>query len=156
MNPNDPFPTEGIGEFMSAMGWTPPQGGPSNAVPSRQPKKKVCVVRKNPNFSPNEDISLVKNYLEVSCDPVVNTNQKKESLWSRIMNLYNKKRGHYPERTTRSAQSRWDTIKLEVGKFCSYYSNAMTGNHSGFTDADKVFFYFLFVQYEFVYKQVSC
>jgi hypothetical protein len=101
MNPNgpfptDPYPTEGISEFMFAMGWTPPsQGGPSNAVSSKQPKKKVCAVRKNLNFSPNEDILLVKGYMEVSCDPVVNTNQK-ESLWSRIMNLYNEKRGHYP------------------------------------------------------------
>jgi hypothetical protein len=100
MNPDDPYPTEGIGEFMSVMGWTPPpppQGGPSNAVPSKQQKKKVCAVWKNPNFSSKEDILLVKSYMEVTCDPVVNTNQKKESLWSRIMNLYNENGGHYPE-----------------------------------------------------------
>jgi hypothetical protein len=63
----------------------------------KQPKKKVCAVRKNPSFSLNEDILLVKGYMEVSCDPVVNTNQKKQSLWSRIMNLYNEKRGDYPK-----------------------------------------------------------
>jgi hypothetical protein len=57
----------------------------------------MCAVRKNPHFSLNEDILLVKGNMEVSCDPVVNTNQKKESLWSRIMILYNEKRGHYPE-----------------------------------------------------------
>jgi hypothetical protein len=76
MNPDDPFPTEGIGEFMSAMGWTPPppQGGPSNAAPSKQREKKVCAVSKNLNFSLNEDTLLVKGYMEVSCDPVVNTN----------------------------------------------------------------------------------
>jgi hypothetical protein len=88
------YPYQGVGEFMSAMGWTSCEGGPSNVVPSeppnpvalppnpsavppRQARKKVCVRRKNPNFFPNEDIMLVKSYLEVSCDPVVNTNQKR-------------------------------------------------------------------------------
>jgi hypothetical protein len=52
----------------------------------------VYVVRKNLNFSLNEDILLVKSYLKVSCDPVVNTNQKNESMWSMIINMYNEKR----------------------------------------------------------------
>jgi hypothetical protein len=97
------------------------EGGPSNvpseppnmvvlppnpiAVPPSQVRKKVCARKKNLNFSPNENVMLVKSYLEVSCDPVVNTNQN-ESLWSRIMTQYNERRGHYPEHTTRSAQSR--------------------------------------------------
>jgi hypothetical protein len=134
MNPDRHYPYQGVGEFMYAMGWTSCEGGPSNVVPSeppnsvalpsnpsavppRQARKKVCAGRKNLNFSPNEDIMLIKSYLEVSCDPVVNTNQKKESLWSRIMSQYNKRRGHYLGCTMRSVQSRWDAIKLVVGKF---------------------------------------
>jgi hypothetical protein len=122
MNPDGHYPYQGVHEFMSNMGWTSCEGGPSNVVPSeppnlvalppnpsavppRQVRKKVCAGRKNPNFSPNEDMMLVKSYLEVSFDPVVNTNQKKESLWSRIMSQYNGRRGHYPEYTTRSLQN---------------------------------------------------
>jgi hypothetical protein len=44
-----------------------------------------------PTSPPNEDMMLVKSYLEVSFDPVVNTNQK-EGLWSRIMSQYNGRR----------------------------------------------------------------
>jgi hypothetical protein len=54
------------------------------------------------------------------------------------MKQYNDKRGHYPERTMCSAQSHWDTIKLEVGKFCGYYSEVLRVNRSGMSDADKV------------------
>jgi hypothetical protein len=94
----------------------------TNAAPSKQARKKIYVSKKLSNFSPTEDQMLVRSYLEVSGDAAVGTNQRKESLWSRIMNQYNEKRGHYPERTLRSAQSRWDSIKLEVRKFCGYYS----------------------------------
>jgi hypothetical protein len=155
---------DGISEFMSAMGWSTFEGQPmievliqlSNVVhldgntgqqgsggntssgPSRQARKRVCVQRKNTNFSPLEDMLLVKSYLEVSNDPVVNTSQNMERLWCRICKVYNDKRETYSERTVRSAQSRWDVIMLNVGKLCGYYAEVMRGNHSGMTDADKV------------------
>jgi hypothetical protein len=81
---------------------------------------------------------LVKCYLEVSGDAVLNTAQNKEKLRIRIMNQYNQNRENYPEWTMRSAQNRWDVIKLQVGKFCGYYAEVLRGNHSGMTDADKV------------------
>jgi hypothetical protein len=114
-------------------------GGSSSAVPPKQVRKKVYTLQKKlPNFSPREDVLLVKSYIEVSCDPVVGTSQNKEKLWTRIMNLYNQNSGNYPERSLRSAQSRWDLIKLHVGKFCGYLSVVHRGNHSGMNDADKV------------------
>jgi hypothetical protein len=48
-------------------------GGNTTSGPSKQVRKKVCVQRKNTNFSPLEDMLLVKSYLEASNDPVVNT-----------------------------------------------------------------------------------
>jgi hypothetical protein len=155
---------DGISEFMSTMGWSTFEGQPMNEVPmqlpnvvhldgnigqqgsgdntssgpSRQARKRVCVQMKNTNFSPLEDMLLVKSYLEVSNDPVVNTSQKMERLWCRICKLYNEKRGTYSEGTVRSAQSRWDVIKLDVGKLCGYYAEVMRGNHSGMTNAYKV------------------
>jgi hypothetical protein len=157
MDPGQPLNyTEGFGEFMSAMGWTSFEGQPfnalpmespklvqvggtSNTAPSKQARKKVCVSRtKLPNFSPTEDMILVKCYLEVSGDAVLNTTQNTEKLRIRIMNQYNQNRENYPEWTMRSAQSRWDVIKLQVGKFCGYYAEVLRGNYSGMTDADKV------------------
>jgi hypothetical protein len=79
--------------------------GNTTLGPSKQARKKVCVQKKNSNFFPNEDKLLVMSYLEVSNDPVVNTSQKLERLWCRIVKLYNQKRGSYPERTMRLAQS---------------------------------------------------
>jgi hypothetical protein len=87
--------------------------------------------------SPNEDVLLVKCYLEVSCDPVVNTRQNKDKLWTPIMNQYNQNHGNYPERTLRSAQSCWDVIKLQVGRFCGYIAEVRRGNHSDMTNTDK-------------------
>jgi hypothetical protein len=104
----------------------------------RSKRKKVCVQKKNSNFCPNEDKLLVMSYLEVSNDLVVNTSQKLERLWCRIVKLYNQKRGSYPERTIWSAQSCWDVIKLQVGKFYGYYAEVLRGNHSDMTDADKL------------------
>jgi hypothetical protein len=140
---------DGISEFMSSMGWSTFEGQPMNEVPmqlpnvvyldgnigqqgsgdntssgpSRQARKRVCVQMKNTKFSPLEDMLLVKSYLEVSNDPVVNTSQKMERLWCRICKSYSEGR---------------DVIKLDVGKLCGYYAEVMRCNHSGMTDADKV------------------
>jgi hypothetical protein len=56
------------------------------------------------------------------------------------MNQYNQNRGNYPEQTLRLAQSRWDVIKLQVGRFCGYLAEVQRGNHSGMTDVDKACF----------------
>jgi hypothetical protein len=87
----------GFGELLMSgmhMSW-PEYGGQSpNAVPGEvanpvplpantttdmlnQGRKKVYVGKRLTNFSPNEDKLLVISYLEVSCDALVSTNQKK-------------------------------------------------------------------------------
>ncbi|PVH48216.1 hypothetical protein PAHAL_4G279500 [Panicum hallii] len=71
------------------------------------------------NFSPKEDVFLVKSWLEISCDPIINTGQKKWGFWARIT-------GH-----------RWDTIKAESSKFAGYMANVLRDNPSGMSDADK-------------------
>nr|XP_034594732.1 uncharacterized protein LOC117856487 [Setaria viridis] len=59
-------------------------------------------------------------------------------MWDIIMQRYNLRRGSYPERSLRSLQSRWDIIKAEVGKFSSFYADAIRENPSGMSDADKI------------------
>jgi hypothetical protein len=114
-------------DVVQLDGNTAEKGSCGNTTPGslKQARKKACVQKKNSNFCPNEDKLLVMSYLEVSNDPVVNTSQKLERLWCRIVKLYNQKRGSYSERTMRSTQSCWDAIKLQVGKFCGYYAEVM-------------------------------
>ena len=111
-------------------------------LPIRKGKGKVAASRnKSSNFSPKEDVFLVKSWLEISTDSVINTGQKREGFWARITTRYNKKRGPYPTRSFRSLQSRWDIIKAESFKFSGYMENVIRDNPSGMSDADKVKYY---------------
>jgi len=58
-------------------------------------------------------------------------------MWLRILQRYNLRRGAYPERSVKSLQNRWDTIKAEVGKFSSFHADVIRENPSGLSDADK-------------------
>jgi len=108
-------------------------------APTGKGKRPKVVSRiKLSNFHPEEDVNIVKSWLEISCDPITSTGQKKDSMWSRILQRYNLRRGSYPERSVRSLQSRWDIIKAEVGKFASFYADVVRENPSGMSDADKV------------------
>jgi hypothetical protein len=101
-------------------------------------RNKVAGRVKQSNFLPDEDVNLVKSWLEISCDAVTSNGQKKERMWQRILHRYNTRRGSYPNRSARSLQSRWDTIKAEAGKFAAYYADTLRENANGTSDADKV------------------
>jgi len=99
---------------------------------------KKCVSRtKLGNFNLEEDVNVVKSWLEISWDPITSTGQEKDHMWERILQRYNFRRGSNPERSVRSLQSRWDNVKAEVGKFAAFYANAIRENPSGMSDADK-------------------
>jgi hypothetical protein len=114
-----------------------PAAAPREPTPSR-PRKVNTSQTKMLNFGTHEDVNLVNSWLEVSCDPIINTGQRKERLWNHILVQYNTKRGSYPECSARSLQSRWESIKAEVSKFCNFYDEVLHTNRSGFSDADKV------------------
>ncbi|CAO2039936.1 unnamed protein product [Urochloa humidicola] len=82
----------------------------ASAVPPPVPRKVSR--NKKSNFSANEDTLLCNSWLEISCDPITNTGQRKESFWLRVGNRYNSKRGRYPQRSQKSIESRWDTSDL--------------------------------------------
>jgi hypothetical protein len=112
--------------------------GEGASLPAGRRRKVVPSRTKLSNFSPKEDVFLVKSWLEISCDPIINTGQKKDGFWARITSQYNNRRGSYPERSFRSLQSRWDTIKAEANKFAGYMTDVLRDNPSGMSDADKV------------------
>ncbi|CAO2190292.1 unnamed protein product [Urochloa humidicola] len=51
---------------------------PSEVAKGKGKKKKLS------NFKPEEDIIVVKTWLEISCDPITSTGQKRDRLWERI------------------------------------------------------------------------
>jgi hypothetical protein len=113
--------------------------GRTERVVSRKAKGKAGASKpKGSNFCPDEDHIVVKSWFEISCDPITNTGQRREKFWDRVWRQYNSKRGRYVERSARSLQSRWESIKAEVMKFSSFYDEVLRSNHSGFSDADKV------------------
>jgi len=93
---------------------------------------------KQANFTPEEDVNLVKSWLEISCDPVVNTGQKNENFWVRVIERYDTRRGDFPIRNDRSLQGRWDKIRAASSKFAGYLAEAHRVHASGTSDADKV------------------
>src|SRR6266508_396754 len=106
--------------------------------PSRGRRKGTGTRNKQTNFSAYEDNVLCKAWLEISCDPVTNTGQRKESFWSRVLQRYNSQRSNYPERSQKSLMSRWDYIKAEVSKFSGYMAEMLRRNPSSMNDSDKV------------------
>jgi hypothetical protein len=124
----------------------PPPVGPPMQHVSEAPRVRVGepdagksgAKVKLPNFNPEEDVNLTKWWLNISTDPVVNTGQRKEGFWLRIMKGYNSSRGVYPERSQKSLTTRWDYIKECCTKFSEFYSAVLRLNPSGMSDADKV------------------
>ncbi|CAN6317556.1 unnamed protein product [Urochloa humidicola] len=114
-----------------------PEDGVHEPSMSGSASKAGATKNKLPNFSAYEDNLLCKSWLEISCDAITNTGQRRESFWLRVLNRYNSKCGKYPERTKKSIGSRWEHIKAEVSKFSGYMADVTRSNPSGMSDADK-------------------
>jgi hypothetical protein len=107
-------------------------------------RHKVAATRiKHANFSVQEDNLLYKSWLEISCDPITNTGQRKESFGLRVLNRYNSQRMNFSEGSQKSIMSRWDFIKAEMSKFSGYMAAAIRLNRSGMSDSDKVLLMYL-------------
>jgi len=50
----------------------------SEAPTGKEKRAKVVSRIKLSNFSPDEDVNIVKSWLELSCDPITSTGQKKK------------------------------------------------------------------------------
>ena len=107
-------------------------------VPMKQHPKWNPIGKKLGNFTVDEDKVLVSSWLNVSTDPIVITSQKAEAYWKRITDGYNALRGAHPERTQKSLNKRWDSIKENVSLFSGFYQQVLNRNQSGRTDNDKV------------------
>ena len=98
--------------------------------------KKGCRTK---NFSMHEDNVLISAWLNVSTDPIVGTNQGRETCWGRMKEYYDMhKEEHMPDRPRRSLQARWQEIQKQVSKFKGYLAQIERRNRSGLTTFDKV------------------
>jgi hypothetical protein len=82
--------------------------------------KKAPQRTKLANFTSEEDMRVCQAWLDVSCDPIVNTGEKRQGFWNPITKAYNSLRGSMPERSTKSLMSRWDSIKTQCSTFVGY------------------------------------
>jgi hypothetical protein len=77
-----PLPQYDVGMSATAT-------GSSGASILPHGRRKVTTTRiKQTNFSIYEDNLLCKSWLEISCDPITNIGQRKESFWFRVSLLY--------------------------------------------------------------------
>ena len=113
------------------------EGSRTPAVP-KKPNQRTKLA----NFTDYDDTRVYHAWLAVSCDPIINTGQKRQEFWSWITEAYNARRGTLPERSTKSLMSRWDTIKTQCSTFAGYMMTVLRQNPSGLTDADKVHLYY--------------
>jgi hypothetical protein len=79
---------------------------PAQGSPPAPPVKKAPQRTKLANFTSEEDMRVCQAWLAVSCDPIVNTGQKRQGFWNRITEAYNSRKGSMPERSTKSLMSR--------------------------------------------------
>ncbi|CAO2194709.1 unnamed protein product [Urochloa humidicola] len=114
-----------------------PEDGVHEPSMSGSASKAGATKNKLPNFSAYEDNLLCKSWLEISCDAITKTSQRRESFWLCVLNRYNSKCGKYPERTKKSIGSRWEHIKAEVSKFSGYMADVTRSNPSGMSAEKK-------------------
>jgi hypothetical protein len=81
---------------------------------------------------------MCKTWLQISCDPVISTGQRKEGLWARIEKRHNKVRGEFPMSVNRALTTDGIKIRTETVKYVGFYSLVLRENQSGLTDEDKV------------------
>jgi hypothetical protein len=118
-------------------------GSSGVAIPPCGQRKVAAIRIKHTNFSVQEDNLLCKSWLKISCDPITNTGQRKESFWLRVLNRYNSRRTNFSGRSQKSIMSRWDFIKVEMSKFSGYMTTAIHSNRSSMSDSDKVLLMYL-------------
>jgi hypothetical protein len=122
----DSFLSEEDGTQFQNIGFAPPQPDiPTQGSAPAPPVKKGGQRTKLANFTSEEDMWVCHAWLVVSCDPIVNTGQKRQGFWNRITEAYNSRRGLMPERSTKPLMSRWDSIKTQCSTFSGYMTDVL-------------------------------
>ena len=84
-----------------------------------------------------EDIELARAWVSISEDPVKGNEQKNDTFWGNIYDLWTAKT-KLTTRTAQACKNRWSTLQRAVQKFCGYFQKVLDLNESGKTDEDKI------------------
>jgi hypothetical protein len=90
------------------------------------------------NYTIEEDRLLCQIWLAIGIDPVVGTDETRDTYWVRMKEYFDARNTSGTERTDRSLRSRWRIINTD----CRQWSGALAGvdliNPSGTNDVDMV------------------
>ncbi|XP_062188911.1 glutathione S-transferase T3-like [Phragmites australis] len=107
-------------------------------VTSRK-KKKVDAKTDRTKWTDEEDELLVSAWLNVSQDPVVGTDQSRETYWGRIAKYFNTyKKESMMLRTEKALINHMKLITDAVTKFTVHYRKVEQLNPSGTNERDKM------------------
>ena len=90
------------------------------------------------SYTMQEDLHLVKAWLNVSMDPVVGSNQSIGAFWQRIETFFHEHKDFRSTRNKKSLQGGWTFINGMVQRFCGHYAKALRNRRSGTTEPDTV------------------
>ncbi|XP_062209015.1 glutathione S-transferase T3-like [Phragmites australis] len=85
-----------------------------------------------------EDLHLVKAWLNVRMDPVVGSNQSIRAFWQRIETFFHEHKDFRSTRNKKSLQGRWTFINGMVQRFCGHYARTLRNRRSGTTEPDMI------------------
>ncbi|KAK3125669.1 hypothetical protein QOZ80_7BG0608200 [Eleusine coracana subsp. coracana] len=99
-----------------------------------QPDPTPAIVAKGPskrgtNYSHYEDIQLYKSWLNISNDPIIETDQSGKTYWERIARDFHQ--NIYLERTTDSLEHHCGVIIRDCMKFHGYFEEVQRRHQSG-------------------------
>ena len=90
------------------------------------------------SYTIQEDLHLVKSWLNVSMDPVVGTNQSMGAFWQRIESIFHEHKDFPSTQNKKFLQGRWTFVNGMVQRFCGHYAKALRNRRSEMTEADTV------------------
>ena len=110
------------------------------------PENQLGSIAKKPargvKFTVEEDLLLVSAWLNISMDPIVGNQQKRNTYWDNICEYFEKERTSCINRGANSLMHRWSMIQVKTNKFCGFLAQVERRNESGLNEQDKVFFFF--------------
>uniref|UniRef100_A0A2N9IL80 No apical meristem-associated C-terminal domain-containing protein n=1 Tax=Fagus sylvatica TaxID=28930 RepID=A0A2N9IL80_FAGSY len=89
-------------------------------------------------FTVEEDLLLVSAWLNISMDPIVGNQQKRNTYWDNIYEYFEKERTSCISRSANSLMHRWSTIQVKTNKFCGCLAQVERRNESGLNEQDKI------------------
>ena len=130
---------------MTDFGILPPeQQSPSEQFPTEQLPAVDNTPLARPNqkrskkFNEKEDALLVSAWLNISTDPVQETNQTRGTFWMRVYDYYRSNKELTSNRSQSSLLHGWKAILENVNNFCGCVTQIELRNQSGVTYQVKV------------------